>query len=261
MISENSFLRYGDLIILQTQEHYVYSPSFHHQYLYSIASPLIIKEDAHNIVFQVLPKLDHKVSLKVYELKMYLRDIESDYSHRKDKVHGLDEILADVNSMIEAETFNKAFESDVNQKILDRKYGEPVKYGDTVEFRHHASGYFLRGTKKRSKHDDTILKVHLTTSLSSDLYFQLLPVSTHLKEGEKIALNQHVSIKHLKTDFFLSVGRNVLWDHQHRQTEAQAAASSVRRSSVINSTSRIDSGINLDKDQRTTSNQRTTNNQ
>ena len=80
----------------------------------------------------------------------------------------------------------------MNAKILERRKGEIVTYGQEIQLLHCDSETFITSKKMCAEVDKSCNKVELSDHGSSSIYFKVMPRYKYRQEGEKILFGDQV---------------------------------------------------------------------
>lgn len=104
----------------------------------------------------------------------------------------------------------------MNSKILERRMGEIVTYGQEIQLLHCDSQTFISAKKMCADIDKSCNKVELQDHGSSSIYFKVMPRYKYRQEGEKILYNDQVVMQNPKLGLYMHITEQVLHIHKQR---------------------------------------------
>eukprot|EP00347_Sterkiella_histriomuscorum_P021853 403332539 len=242
---DTSYLKYGDKIVLfvETVQGFVSSQGFANPNLFVQKSNFgseIFTRNFRDFVFTVCPKLnydarkDYNQASRFYQKSAHSGGNAGNEGGKKGEKEAKGKSMGgnkdpQANSInnqqkknsngLEEQTFKKKMqqlqkklleEEEINVKILDRRMGEIVTYGQEIQLLHCDSETFITAKKMCADVDKSCNKVELSDHGSSSIYFKVMPRYKYRQEGEKILYNDQVVLQNQKLNLYLHITEQLL---------------------------------------------------
>lgn len=153
-----------------------------------------------DFVFQVMPRMNYD-AFKEYSTfkKIFDKNSGLGVPGAKSTVTQQDKIkMGNLSKKLQEEV-------SMNKKILDRRRGELVTYGDELQLFHYDSKSFLEGSKNCSEIDKSCNMIKLNSQGSKMVCFVVEPRYKYRNEGQSVNYGDVVVFRNLKSNQYLHI--------------------------------------------------------
>ena len=196
------FLSYGDLFLLRANEANEYLTSFGFTESSCLVQEVEAVEDANTrpLVFQVLPRLS-------YGNAAALRHVTQSKTGEASRAVG-DELTEyeKINNLVQS----VAAEDKANERVIQLRMGEPVRYGQEIQLRHVASQYFLQCSGHPATWDLSSQQCELTLSGGAGYYLTMESKYKFRQPGDKVIYGDEMILRSSKWGLYLHVSEQAL---------------------------------------------------
>ena len=201
---DSEFLKYGDLILLQSQEFagYMSSAGF-------LDSACVLQEvadlretlNSRAMVFQLLPKLNYSSLLEYTHVKhtFYQKSGGGQVALKQEDLDLLESLQQKMES-----------EQELNRRTVEQRSGTQVAYGQEVQFKHMASDMLLKAKRQTADGDRSCYLLELTETGSTGVQFKLIPRYKYRLEGDSVMYRDFLYLVNVKLGLYVHISDTVI---------------------------------------------------
>lgn len=233
----NNFLKYGDLILFygegirergntlnsieanggalsaigltDTGVYYQNFPSTNNGNPFTLESKLNFS-NLSDCVYRITPKLNFDFHKDFKKTLKFFKNLQRALSGAKDKDRKKLESLKDSLEarLIKLKDRIKK-EQLLNDNIVNDSLDQVITYGSEVQLMHYNSKSFIKGRNDCSQTENIGYNCELSNWYSSGMVFKILPKFKSRQDGDVIQLRDHIILKNMKHDAYISIAREL----------------------------------------------------